>query len=93
MKYLGGHADRDRPIATAGLLLDRRGIHLRAFAELFSIRWDTVGASTIEGPIDISERLSTTHLLELGATTWAMQVAYLTVHTRATATRSSRSRA
>jgi predicted RNA-binding Zn-ribbon protein involved in translation (DUF1610 family) len=81
VKYLGGHAGRDRPIASAGLLLDRRGIHLRAFAELFSIRWDTVAGIDVEGPTDISDRLTTSHLLALGATTWAMQVAYLTVHT------------
>lgn len=81
VKYLGGHAARDREFATAGLLLDRRGLHLRAFAELFSIRWETVAGVDIEGPTDISERLSTAHLLTLGASTWALKVAYLTVHT------------
>jgi predicted RNA-binding Zn-ribbon protein involved in translation (DUF1610 family) len=81
VKYLGGHADRDQPVVAAGLLLDRRGIHLRAFSELFSIRWDTVLGINIEGPLEISERMTTTRLLALGATTWAMQVAYLTVRT------------
>jgi predicted RNA-binding Zn-ribbon protein involved in translation (DUF1610 family) len=81
VKYLGGHAHRDQPVTAAGLLLDRRGIHLRAFAELFSISWDRVDGIDIEGPLDISERLTTTRLLELGATTWAMRVAYLTVRT------------
>ncbi|MGZ4756322.1 MAG: hypothetical protein ACXWA9_15545 [Acidimicrobiia bacterium] len=81
VKYLGGHAERDQPVSAAGLLLDRRGIHLRAFAELFTIRWDDVCSIDIEGPLDISERLTMTRLLELGATTWAMQVAYLTVRT------------
>jgi hypothetical protein len=81
VKYLGGHAVRDQPMTTAGLLLDRRGIHLRAFAEVLSISWDTVRSMGIEGPLDISERLTMSHLLAAGATTWAMQVAYLTVHT------------
>lgn len=81
VKYLGGHAERDQPVPSAGLLLDRRGIHLRAFAELFSIRWDRVRGIDIEGPQDISERLSVTRLRSLGATTWALQVAYLTIHT------------
>jgi hypothetical protein len=35
----------------------------------------------IEGPQDISERLTVTHLKSLGAATWALQVAYLTIHT------------
>ena len=81
VKYLGGHRDRDRPVGAAGLLLDRRGIHLRAFAELFSIRWHDVRGIDIEGPLDIAERLTHTRLLELGATTWSLQVAYLTVRT------------
>lgn len=81
VKYLGGHADRDQPVTAAGLLLDRRGIHLRAFSDLFTIRWDAVLGINIEGPLEISERMSMTRLLALGATTWAIQVAYLTVHT------------
>jgi hypothetical protein len=81
VKYLGGHAERNEPIAIAGLLLDRRGIHLRAFSELFSIAWDNVAGISIEGPIEISERLTTSRLLALGATTWAMSVSYLTVRT------------
>lgn len=81
VKYLGGHADRDQPVGTAGLLLDRRGIHLRAFAELFSIRWDRVLGLDIEGSADISERLTLSRLRALGATTWAISVSYLTVHT------------
>ncbi len=83
VKYLGGHAERDQPVGAAGLLLDRRGIHLRAFAELFSIGWDDVHRVDIEGPQDISERMTTTRLLALGATTWALQVSYLTVNTAA----------
>ena len=81
VKYLGGHAERKDPITVAGLLLDRRGIHLRAFSELFSIAWDHVLGISIEGPIEISERLTTSRLLALGATTWAMSVSYLTVRT------------
>ncbi len=81
VKYLGGHAERDQPVSSGGLLLDRRGVHLRAFAELLSIRWDTVRGIDIEGPQDISERLTLARLRSLGATTWALQVAYLTVHT------------
>jgi hypothetical protein len=81
VKYLGGHILRDQPVGTAGLLLDRRGIHLRAFTELFSIRWETVLGIDIEGPQDIAERMTTTRLLALGATTWALAVSYLTVHT------------
>jgi len=81
VKYLGGHAERDEPVASAGLLLDRRGVHVRAFAELFSIRWDSVRGIDIEGPQDISERLTVMHLKSLGASTWALQVAYLTIHT------------
>ena len=60
VKYLGGHAERDQPVRAAGLLLDRRGIHVRAFAELFTIRWDDVRSIDIEGPLDISERLTMT---------------------------------
>ncbi len=81
VKYLGGHAERDEPIAVAGLLLDRRGVHLRAFSELFSISWDTILGISIEGPVEISERMTTRRLLSLGANTWAMTVAYLTVRT------------
>ena len=81
VKYLGGHAERDQPVAVAGLLLDRRGVHLRAFSELFSIGWDTITGIGIEGPLEISERMTTSHLLALGATTWAMSVAYLTIRT------------
>lgn len=82
VKYLGGHAARDQTVASSGLLLDRRGIHLRAFAELFSMRWETVMGLDIEGPLEIADRLSMTRLLALGASTWAMQVSYLTVRTR-----------
>ncbi|HEY3722924.1 MAG TPA: hypothetical protein VGN59_06125 [Acidimicrobiia bacterium] len=81
VRYLGGHRDHDGPIRNAGLLLDRRGIHLRAFRELFSVSWESVRGVAIEGPADISERLSLQRLLDLGAQTWITQVAYLTVQT------------
>lgn len=81
VRYLGGHADRDQPLTSAGLLLDRRGIHLRAFKELLSMPWSSVRGIAIEGPADISERLTVSRLHELGAQTWAVQVAYLTVST------------
>ncbi len=81
MRYLGGHAGRDQPVQSAGLLLDRRGVHLRAFKELFSISWESVRGIAIEGPADISERLSVTRLHALGARPWTTQVAYLTVNT------------
>ena len=81
VKYLGGHASHSGTVPSAGLLLDRRGIHLRAFKELLSIQWDSVVGVDIEGPLDIADRLSMSKLLELGASTWAMQVAYLTVRT------------
>jgi predicted RNA-binding Zn-ribbon protein involved in translation (DUF1610 family) len=81
VRYLGGHGDRVQPLSSAGLLLDRRGIHLRAFSELFTMRWDTVRGIDIEGPQDITERLTVARLKTLGATTWALKVAYLTVHT------------
>jgi hypothetical protein len=35
----------------------------------------------IEGPLDISERISMPRLVALGATTWATTLSYLTVHT------------
>ncbi len=81
VKYLGGHAERDQPIGSGGLLLDRRGIHLRAFSELLTIPWETVQSMKIEGPADISERITVSRLVALGATTWVTSVAYLTVHT------------
>lgn len=81
VRYLGGHRDHDGPVRNAGLLLDGRGIHLRAFRELFSVSWDSVRGVAIEGPADISERLSLQRLLDLGAQTWITQVAYLTVQT------------
>lgn len=81
VKYLGGHAGHTGTLTSAGLLLDRRGIHLRAFKELLSIQWDSVAGVDIEGPLDIADRLSMSKLLELGASTWAMHVAYLTVRT------------
>jgi hypothetical protein len=81
VKYLGGHNARQRESTTAGLLLDPRGIHLRAFAELFTIPWQTVTGVDIEGPSDISDRLTLPQVVELGASTWALRVAYLTVHT------------
>jgi hypothetical protein len=80
-RYLGGHAERDQPISAAGLLLDRRGIHVRAFADLFTIPWATVSRVDIEGPLDISDRISMPKLVALGASTWATTVSYLTVHT------------
>ena len=80
-KYLGGHAERDQPVAAAGLLLDRRGFHVRAFAELFTIPWSTVRSVKIEGPADISERLTMSRLVALGASTWVTSVSYLTLHT------------
>jgi hypothetical protein len=80
-RYLGGHADRDQPITAAGLLLDRRGIHVRAFADIFTIPWASVRGLDIEGPLDISERISMPRLVALGATTWATTLSYLTVHT------------
>jgi predicted RNA-binding Zn-ribbon protein involved in translation (DUF1610 family) len=80
-KYLGGHAERDQPISSAGLLLDRRGFHVRAFADLFTIPWSTVQSLKIEEPADISERLTVTRLVALGASTWVTSVSYLTVHT------------
>jgi hypothetical protein len=81
VKYLGGHAAHSGTVSSAGLLLDRRGIHLRAFKELLSIQWEAVVGVDIEGPLDIADRLSMSKLLELGASTWAMQVAYLTIRT------------
>ena len=81
VKYLGGHGGHSGTVPSAGLLLDRRGIHLRAFKELLSIQWDSVVGVDIEGPLDIADRLSMSKLLELGASTWAQQVAYLTVRT------------
>lgn len=80
-KYLGGHAERDQPVAAAGLLLDRRGFHVRAFAELFTIPWSTVRSVKIEGPADISERITMSRLVALGASTWVTSVSYLTLHT------------
>ena len=80
-KYLGGHAERDQPVAAAGLLLDQRGFHVRAFAELFTIPWSTVRSMKIEGPADISERITMSRLVALGASTWVTSVSYLTVHT------------
>ncbi len=80
-KYLGGHAEREQPVAAAGLLLDRRGFHVRAFAELFTIPWSTVRSMKIEGPADISERITMSRLVALGASTWVTSVSYLTVHT------------
>jgi predicted RNA-binding Zn-ribbon protein involved in translation (DUF1610 family) len=80
-KYLGGHAERDQPVAAAGLLLDRRGFHVRAFTELFTIPWSTVRSVKIEGPADISERLTVSRLVALGASTWVTSVSYLTLHT------------
>jgi predicted RNA-binding Zn-ribbon protein involved in translation (DUF1610 family) len=80
-KYLGGHAERDQPVAAAGLLLDRRGFHVRAFAELFTIPWSTVRSVKIEGPADISERITMSRLVGLGASTWVTSVSYLTLHT------------
>jgi hypothetical protein len=68
-------------VSSAGLLLDRRGIHLRAFKEVLSIQWESVTGVDIEGPLDIADRLSMSKLLDLGASTWAMRVAYLTVRT------------
>lgn len=82
VKYLGGLAAPVDPGGPAGLLLDRRGIHLRAFAELCSIPWDTVAGLEIEGPVEIAERLSHARLRQLGASTWILQVSYLTVRTR-----------
>ncbi len=81
VQYLGGHRDHAGPVRNAGLLLDQRGIHLRAFRELFSVSWESVHGVAIEGPADISERLSLQRLLDLGAQTWITQVAYLTVQT------------
>jgi predicted RNA-binding Zn-ribbon protein involved in translation (DUF1610 family) len=81
VKYLGGHAGHDGTVTSAGMLLDRRGIHLRAFKEILSIQWESVAGVDIEGPLDIADRLSMSKLLDLGASTWAMQVAYLTVRT------------
>jgi predicted RNA-binding Zn-ribbon protein involved in translation (DUF1610 family) len=81
VRYLGGHRDHDGPVRNAGLLLDARGIHLRAFRELFSVEWESVRGVAIEGPADISDRLSLQRLLDLGAQTWITQVAYLTVQT------------
>jgi predicted RNA-binding Zn-ribbon protein involved in translation (DUF1610 family) len=81
VKYLGGHGAHTDAVNAGGLLLDRRGLHVRAFKELFTIDWDTVRGVDIEGPQDISERLTYTKLLSLGASTWAMQIAYLTVRT------------
>ena len=54
---------------------------MRAFAELFSITGTPCSGVDIEGPQDISERLTYPQLMALGASTWALQVAYLTVHT------------
>jgi hypothetical protein len=80
-RYLGGHAERDKPISAAGLLLDQRGIHVRAFADLFVIPWSTVSRVDVDGPLDITERISMPQLVALGASTWATTISYLTVHT------------
>lgn len=81
VKYLGGYAGRDEAVPAIGLLLDRRGIHARAFAEVFTIPWTSVHAMEIEGAVDISERLSVSRIVALGASTWVTSVAYLTVRT------------
>jgi hypothetical protein len=80
VKYLGGHIERDA-VTTGGLLLDRRGVHLRAFAEVFTIPWQSVHRVEIEGPSDISERLTMSRMVALGASTWVTSIAYLTVCT------------
>jgi hypothetical protein len=80
-RYLGGYGDRDQPITAAGLLLDRRGIHVRAFADLFIIPWATVRGVAVEGPVDISDRLSMARLVAMGASTWVTTLSYLTVST------------
>jgi predicted RNA-binding Zn-ribbon protein involved in translation (DUF1610 family) len=79
VKYLGGYAGHDESVPAIGLLLDRRGIHARAFAEVFIIPWTSVHAMEIEGTVDISERLSMSRLVALGASTWVTSIAYLTV--------------
>jgi hypothetical protein len=81
VKYLGGYAGRDDAVPALGLLFDRRGIHARAFAEVFTIPWTSVRALEIEGAVDISERLSVSRLVALGASTWVTSIAYLTVRT------------
>jgi hypothetical protein len=80
-RYLGGHTARDQPITAAGLLLDRRGIHVRAFADLFTIPWSSVRGVEIEGPMEISERLTMSRLVAMGASTWVTTLSYLTVRT------------
>jgi hypothetical protein len=80
-RYLGGHADRDEPITAAGLLLDPRGIHVRAFADLFTIPWTSVRGVDVEGPVQISERLTMSRLVAMGASTWVTTLSYLTVST------------
>jgi hypothetical protein len=80
-RYLGGHADRDQPITAAGLLLDPRGIHVRAFADLFTIPWTSVRGVDVEGPVEISDRLTMSRLVAMGASTWVTTLSYLTVST------------
>jgi hypothetical protein len=46
--YLGGHAELDRPVHAAGLLLDRKGIHLRSTHSPLTIRWESVHSLEIE---------------------------------------------
>lgn len=46
--YLGGHAELDRPVHAAGLLLDRKGIHLRAAVSPLTIHWESVYSIGIE---------------------------------------------
>jgi hypothetical protein len=46
--YLGGHAELDHPVHAAGLLLDRKGIHLRSAESPLTIHWESVHTIGIE---------------------------------------------
>lgn len=81
VKYLGGRRGYERPVLGAGLLFDRRGIHVRAFHDVFRIPWSEVRAVGIEAPEEISQRLSMGRLASAGAAAWTLRVSYLTVET------------
>lgn len=81
VRYLGGHPFHDGPLLAAGLLLDRRGVQARAFGDVFTIPWSSVRSVEVEGPVEVSARLTMARLAQAGGAAWAVRVSYLTVAT------------
>ena len=68
VSYYGGWSRHPSPEGKSNLILkiDKSGISLRKFKEIFTIPWEDVADITVEGPQEAEKRFTATRLIALG---------------------------